>query len=252
MAISGAAASPGMGTNTNPIMAFWMTMLNIRLNLWVLNPNLKQKPKMIIWPFYLAKEFFRHGGTKDTLLNLSDGGHHENLGIYPLLKRRCKVIIASDAGADQKFEMADLANLQRKARIDLGINITLNLSDLRPDLENKGYTKAYFVKGTINYPADENGNKQTGTLFFIKTTMVGDEPEDLLAYRRTNPSFPDEPTADQFFYEAQFESYRKLGELAGEHVCSLKPEEEKTEDEKENVSLAEYIKKTCSCQETSD
>lgn len=256
MAISGAAASPGMGTNTNPIMAFWMTMLNLRLNLWVLNPNLKQKPKMIIWPFYLAKEFFRHGNTKDTLLNLSDGGHHENLGVYPLLKRRCKVIIASDAGADPNFEMADLANLQRKARIDLGININLDVSDLcPPDPENKGYSKAYFVQGTIDYPADENGNKQTGTLFFIKTTMVGDEPEDLLAYRRKNKSFPDETTADQFFYEAQFESYRKLGELAGEQVCSLKTKEKKTEEKKtetEEISLAEYMEKTYSCQKTSD
>jgi len=234
MAISGAAASPGMGESTNPIMAFWMTMLNVRLNLWVLNPNLKQKPKMIIWPFYLAKEFFRQGRTDDILLNLSDGGHHENLGIYPLLKRRCKVIIASDAGADPKFEMTDLANLQRKARIDLGINIEFDLSDLRPDLENKGYAKAYFVEGTITYPEDENGNKQTGTLFYIKTTMVGKEPEDLLAYRRTHPTFPDETTADQFFDEDQFESYRKLGELAGYSL-------------EEKVSLAEYIKKTCSC-----
>ncbi|MCK5876229.1 MAG: patatin-like phospholipase family protein [Candidatus Marithrix sp.] len=236
MAISGAAASPGMGTNTNPIMAFWMTMLNVRLNLWVLNPNLQQKPKLIIWPFYLAKEFFMQGKTDDTLLNLSDGGHHENLGIYPLLKRRCKVIIASDAGADPNFEMADLANLQRKARIDLGINIEFDLSDLRPDPNNNGYTKTYFVQGTITYPKDENGNSQTGTLFYIKTAMVGDEPEDLLAYRRTHPTFPDETTADQFFNEDQFESYRKLGELAGSHLEG-------------KASLAEYIEKTCSCQE---
>jgi hypothetical protein len=236
-----------MGEKTNPIMAFWMTMLNVRLNLWALNPNLKQKPKMIIWPFYLAKEFFRRGRAKDTLLNLSDGGHHENLGIYPLLKRRCKVIIASDAGADPKFEMENLANIQRKARIDLGINIGLDLSDLRPDPENKGYSKAYFVKGTIYYPEkDEKGNKLTGTLFYVKTTMLGNEPEDLLAYQRANPTFPDETTADQFFNEDQFESYRKLGELAGEHVCD-KVHNSSDSQAKVNVFLAEYIKKTCSC-----
>ncbi|MDM8569434.1 hypothetical protein QUF50_08015, partial [Thiotrichales bacterium HSG1] len=235
----GAAASPGMGANTNSIMAFWMTMLNVRLNLWVLNPNLQQKPKLTIWPFYLAKEFFRQGTTDDTLLNLSDGGHHENLGIYPLLKRRCKVIIASDAGADPNFEMEDLANLQRKARIDLGINIEFNLSDLRPNLENKGYTNTYFVQGTIIYPKDKNGNDQTGTLFYIKTTMVGDEPEELLAYRRTHPTFPDETTADQFFDEDQFESYRKLGELAGHSL-------------EKRTSLAEYIETTCFCHKTND
>ena len=150
------------------------------------------------------------------------------------------MIIASDAGADPKFEMANLANLQRKARIDLGVNIELNLSDLRPVPENKGYTKAYFVKGTITYPEDENGKKQTGTLFYIKTTMVGNEPEDLLAYRRANPTFPDETTADQFFNEDQFESYRKLGELAGEHLCD-KVHNTSNSQAEINVFLAEYI-----------
>ena len=50
--------------------------------------------------------------------------------------------------------------------------------------------------------------------------ITGNEPENLLAYRRKNPSFPDETTADQFFKEDQFESYRKLGEIIGNNVCS--------------------------------
>jgi hypothetical protein len=215
MAISGAAASPEMGKSTNPIMLILMTLLNTRLNLWMPNPNHEHPPKLTFWPQYLLKELFRKGTENDTLINLSDGGHHENLGIYPLLKRRCRVIIASDAGADSKFEMTDLANLQRKARIDLGINITIDLTDLRPDLENNRYTQAHFVKGTIHYPDDESG-----TLLYIKTTLTGEEPEDLLAYRRMHASFPDETTADQFFDEDQFESYRKLGELSGDAVFS--------------------------------
>jgi hypothetical protein len=221
MAISGAAASPEMGKSTNPIMLILMTLLNIRLNLWMLNPNREHPPKFTFWPRYLLKELFRKGTENDTLINLSDGGHHENLGIYPLLKRRCRVIIASDAGADPDFKMKDLANLQRKARIDLGINITIDLTDLRPAPENHGYTQAHFVEGTIHYPDDE-----PGTLLYIKTTLTGEEPEDLLAYRRMHASFPDETTADQFFDEDQFESYRKLGELSGDAVFSKKEEEE--------------------------
>ncbi len=214
MAISGAAASPEMGTDTNPAMSFLMTLLNIRLNLWMPNPDPKQAQKIIFWPLYLFKEFSRRSTENDALLNLSDGGHHENLGIYALLKRRCRLIIVSDAGADEEYQMEDFANLQRKARIDLGININIDMSDLRPDKKNR-CTKAYFVKGTIQYPDDKDG-----ILFYIKTTMTGKEPEDLLAYRRKSPSFPDETTADQFFDEDQFESYRKLGELVGENVCS--------------------------------
>ena len=88
------------------------------------------------------------------------------------------------------------------------------MSDLCPDSSN-GYSKTHFVKGTIHYPDNEEG-----TLFFIKTTLTGIEPQDLLAYRRIHSSFPNEITADQFFNEAQFESYRKLGELSGDEMCA--------------------------------
>jgi len=49
-------------------------------------------------------------------------------------------------------------------------------------------------------------------LLFVKSTLTGDEPLDLLTYKREHPMFPHESTADQFFDEAQWESYRKLGE----------------------------------------
>jgi len=219
MAISGAAASPESGSGGNLIMSFIMTLLNIRLNQWMPNPNRKRLPLFTIWPRYLSHEFLRHGTENEPLLNLSDGGHHENLGVYPLLKRRCRLIIASDAGADPNYQMEDFANLQRKASIDLGVTIDMDMSPLyakrtqNPDQKN---SQAYFVKGTITY-----ADGQKGTLLYIKTTMTGHEPEQLLGYRRQHPTFPDETTADQFFDEAQFESYRKLGELIGEKCCEV-------------------------------
>ena len=104
--------------------------------------------------------------------------------------------------------MEDLANLIRKARIDLGVDIDLELSRLRKDRETNN-TPQHFAVGTIRYP----GNEPEGVLIYIKTCLTGKEPEDLLTYRRHNLQFPDESTGDQFFDEAQFESYRKLGEL---------------------------------------
>jgi hypothetical protein len=156
----------------------------------------------------------------DNLLNLSDGGHHENLGIYPLLKRRCRVIIASDAAADPAFAMNDLANVIRKARIDLGVNITMNdlKHDLYPDAETR-QTKNCFTIGDISYP-EGDPKAAKGILIYIKSTVTGNEPEDLSAYRRKHPTFPDQTTADQFFDEAQFESYRKLGEAAALDVLN--------------------------------
>lgn len=178
------------------------------------NPQRDRLSWLIFWPKYFWKELTRSGTETDALLNLSDGAHHENLGIYPLLRRHCRIIIASDAGADPYFQMEDLANLQRKARIDLGIEIQFdNINQLRPDPQNRGYTKVHFIIGTITYP-----NQERGILLYIKTSLTGTEPEDILAYRRKNPSFPDQTTANQFFDEDQFESYRKLGKLVGEEI----------------------------------
>ncbi len=218
MAISGAAASPQMGTSTSRVLTFLMTLLNVRLNRWMPNPDPSRTPTVKFWPYYFVKELFGKGKETDRLLNLSDGGHHENLGIYSLIKRGCRFIIASDAGADPAFRMEDLANLLRKVRIDLGVDIKIRLDGLRPQTDPQTktrHTPQYYAVGTIDYPSGGDG-----VLVYIKTTVTGNEPEDLLAYERQNPSFPDESTADQFFDEAQFESYRKLGELIGKEVFS--------------------------------
>ena len=42
--------------------------------------------------------------------------------------------------------------------------------------------------------------------------MRGDEPADVASYERQHRDFPHESTADQWFTESQFESYRALGE----------------------------------------
>ncbi|MBW1798999.1 MAG: hypothetical protein JRJ21_11535, partial [Deltaproteobacteria bacterium] len=143
------------------------------------------------------------------------------LGVYPLLKRRCRVIIASDAAADPGFSMNDLANVIRKARIDLGVNITINLEGVRPDPQT-GLSQRCYAIGDILYPStDPAGTK--GTLIYIKSAITKETTEDLLAYRNKNHSFPDQTTADQFFDEAQFESYRKIGETIALDVFEKPP-----------------------------
>jgi len=212
MAISGAAASSAMGTSTNSLLAITMTLLNYRLHQWLPNPNPRKVRRFTFWPAYLFKELLRKGTENDPRLNLSDGGHHENLGVYPLLKRRCGIIIASDAGADPHFKMADLANLQRKARIDLGIEIQLSRrKKLR--LNPQRQTQRHFAIGKILYPEGTEG-----LLLYLKATVTGSESEDLLAYRRSNEDFPHQSTANQFFDEDQFESYRRLGQFIGEKI----------------------------------
>jgi predicted acylesterase/phospholipase RssA len=216
MAISGAAVSPQSGSATQPGLAVLMTLFNLRLGQWLPNPNPEEeKPRYapVFWNSYLAKELFSLADENDWFVSVSDGGFFENMGVYSLLQRRCKLIIAVDNGADPERKFEDLAGLIRKARIDFGIEIALDFRPLHGDLNTKKAERGYAI-GTIVYPPSQrNGPIEKGRFIYIKPTLSQDqsESEDLLEYARNHPSFPQETTADQFFDEAQFESYRKLG-----------------------------------------
>lgn len=216
MAISGAAASSYMGRGTIKGLVFWLALLNIRLGYWLPNPKQLAEggvPKGLgpPRPLSLWKEWFGSFDEHDSFVNLSDGGHIENLGIYELLRRRCKFIIAIDGEADPELTFPSLMQLIRYAQIDFGIRIRLDLKDLTPN--QSGHTKAHFVLGTIEYD-----DCCRGYLLYIKSSLTGNERDYILDYRRGHPSFPHESTADQFFNEAQFEAYRALGEHIGEDL----------------------------------
>ncbi len=215
-AISGAAAAPNMGTVTNRSLVFILTVLNIRLGYWLPNPRvIKKNAWNRGWLLSGAKPSLiwseATGSLSDTgsHVNVSDGGHLENLGIYPLLKRRCKYIIAVDGEADPDFVFDGLVKTMRFARIDMGVEISLDLEGIRKDMETNRSAE-HFSVGTIHY-----GDGETGVLLYFKLSVTGDEPEYVRAYRAKNPAFPHESTADQFFSEEQFEAYRALGE----HIC---------------------------------
>jgi hypothetical protein len=92
----------------------------------------------------------------------------------------------------------------------MGIPITFPKH--KPEAINKtdGAPGSYFAIGEIDYrcadPTAENG-----VLLYIKPVLLGGEPADVQHYAKTSATFPHESTADQFFSESQFESYRALG-----------------------------------------
>ncbi len=215
MAISGAAAAPNMGSTTVKPLVFILTLLNIRLGYWLPNPIRVNKGGWLTrlalrgaGPKHVVKEALGRLDLSGSHVNVSDGGHIENLGIYPLLARRCKYIIAVDAEADPTMRFDGLVKLSRYARIDLGIDIDIDLEGLRKDAE--GLSKRHWVLGTIHY-----GEHETGYLIYLKSSVTGNENEYVRAYRAQHPAFPHEPTSDQFFSETQFESYRALGQQIG-------------------------------------
>ncbi len=217
--ISGAAASPNAGYHTSPVMAFLMTIFNVRLGYWLANPRDARSWKLGN-PLHAGKlllaELFGRAGAESNFVYLSDGGHFENLGIYELVRRRCRFIIACDAGCDPTFSFEDLGNAIRKCRIDLGIEIDLRVSSIQPD-PSTGLSKAHCVVGQILY-RNQDINTPNGYLLYIKSSMTGDESEDIKQYRASHAAFPHESTGDQWFSESQFESYRKLGYEIGDAI----------------------------------
>jgi hypothetical protein len=122
-----------------------------------------------------------------------------------MVLRRTKTIVAVDAGADPKFQFEDLGNAIRKIRVDLGIPIRFGKG--LPLSKDGG---VHVAIGTIQYDAVDDG-ASAGTIVYIKPSLCGKEPSDVSNYKAQNDDFPHQPTPDQWFDEAQFESYRQLG-----------------------------------------
>jgi len=218
--ISGAAASPNMGSHTSPILAFIMTLFNVRLGFWMFNPSehyssLRQflfKSKQPWSPtgpkwgtFYYLFELFASASDHRKYIYLSDGGHFENLGLYELLRLRLPFIISIDGECDPQYKFDSLAGVLRKARSDFGHEITIDTSSIEPSSPG-AWSNSHAVVGRIHY---SDGSE--GFLLYLKLSLSGDEPQDVLTYRKTFADFPHQSTGDQFFNESQFESYRRLG-----------------------------------------
>jgi len=228
MAISGAAASPNMGYFGTPATAFFMTLFDVRLGWWMGNPRHENTwqsvgPKLGIR--YLLAELLGQSDQNRNYLYLSDGGHFENLGVYELIKRHCKMIVACDVGCDPEYQFQDLIALIEKARTDFGARIELDFTRIRPKIcRESDYN---FVVGTIYY--DPQNAKDFGKFIYIKASMPKRErkepqlPDDVWYYSSLHRRFPHETTADQWFDELQFESYRALGEfIAKETVTDIR------------------------------
>ncbi|MDP1572842.1 MAG: hypothetical protein Q8M09_19080 [Pseudomonadota bacterium] len=211
--ISGAAASPNAGYHTNPATALLMTVFNVRLGWWIQNTSEQERwasagPKLSIR--YLLNELLASTTDTDNFVYVSDGGHFENLGIYELVRRRCRYIIASDAGCDPNYTFEDLGNAIRKCRIDLGIEIEIDPAAIVPDPET-GHSLFHCAVGTIHYER-RDPVASPGFLLYIKASLTGNEHTDVKQYKAGHAAFPHERTGDQWYSESQFESYRKLGQ----------------------------------------
>jgi len=209
MAVSGAAVSSYLGTlSTFRKFRFWLSLFNVRLGYWAPNPQgpvskrrFFKSPPLSVLTYELTGDF----DESKPFINLSDGGHFENLGIYELIRRRCRYIFAIDGGRDPDYKCAELLKTVRLAEIDFNAKIRLPYLE---EVQTKGgtTTRSHFTVGSIEYSDDT-----TGVLIYLKLSLTGNEPEYIFDYKSRQMEFPHQSTLDQFFDEEQFEAYRALG-----------------------------------------
>lgn len=247
VAISGAAVSTGLGARTSLGLSVLCGFFNVRLGYWwdsgvdpaaragALPPSaLGRARRRLEWllpvQMHLVDELLaRFRGPNAKRWYLTDGGHFENTGAYELIRRRLPLIVVCDDGADPEYQYADLANLVRKARLDFSTEISFlgpkelsdegldwafgTLEDVRRDSPGT-FAMRRAALARVSYPDGSEGR-----LVLLKPSLDGSESRDLIQYQVSHPAFPQEPTGDQFFDEAQWESYRKLGEVIGRDVA---------------------------------
>ena len=227
MTISAAAVGSAMGYQSFWAQAFVTTLFNVRLGYWMENPwfyrpgsHRRSVRGLTFWPLYLLREIFGWMSAQTSLVNLSDGGHTgDNLGLLPLLRRRCKTIVVSDAEADGALAFESFNNAVRMAQIEENIEIEIDLSPIMTRKEMPSgvmMSDASVVTGTIHYPEKDGKEAFEGRLVYLKSSISGpDIPAHVVNYAKENGAFPHESTADQFFNDAQFEAYRALGKHVG-------------------------------------
>ncbi len=223
MAASGAAVSPNMGYHTKPSIAALLTIFNVRIGWWAGNP-LHPRGCMKYAPGigYFLAELLGSANEDKQYVYLSDGGHFENLGVYELVRRRVKYIIACDAGADPNYGYSDFANMVEKCRVDFGVQIEMSdYTRVSPNKKTR-LSPTHVAVGLIHYLPQSAAEKALGTepgvLLYIKSSLTGDEPAQVLGQRSAASQFPHDTTLNQFFEETRFEAYRALGEHMGTFV----------------------------------
>ncbi|AKF24693.1 hypothetical protein YH65_04295 [Sulfurovum lithotrophicum] len=259
LTISGAAVNPSMGYKSNRLLSFFMTLLNLRLGYWALNPKIfdpssyetsglrsrlsailrqiavwtaeKYRYALTLWPYYNIAELFGTMHSRRIRVNLSDGGNIENLAVFELLRRKCKLIIASDAGADPDYSFSDLQNLLIRARNELEISIEFPDEQdpeklIHPDLCT-GQSRQHYAIGRIYELPEAGAEKQCiGYFVYVKASVTAqteklqkeERKNDFYSYKNYHPDFPHESTVDQFFDAKQWEAYRTLGEEIGKDL----------------------------------
>ena len=230
IAISGAAVAPGLGSSTRPGIAALLTLSGMRLGRWLAQPGVRSWYRL---PALLFRELIGLFEISDSApMYVSDGGHFDNTGVYALLNEQCPFILMADCGADPRYRFDDISTLVRLAQVDLGCHISfMRPTDFGlqywPQLGSLGDLAAPEGKACLAMAHVDYSDGSEGWILVVKPCLSADLSPELLHYREQHPNFPQESTTDQFFGEAQWEAYFRLGMRSGgfirDDLCADEP-----------------------------
>src|SRR5262249_51542601 len=151
ISISGAAVDPNMSFYQSAPLTALLTIFNARLGYWIERPGpggwTARSPRAGEFHLFLT-EFLRRAATRRPFVHMPDGGHFENLGVYELIRRRCRYIVALDAADDADPSDNNLATLIRLCRTDFGVRINIDTRPLAVEGPDK-LSRSHVVIGRI-------------------------------------------------------------------------------------------------------
>ena len=258
VATSGAALAASVGGQGSPWYQTLLALTGARLGTWLPNPHyvmhrypspraratdldfgwsapaIPTARRMV----YLLRELFGPHGYASPLLQVTDGGFYDNLGLIELLRRRCTEIYCVDASGDAPPSASTISRVVGLAYAELGVTIAwssdpdpwsltpgsgVGLDPSNPlSALNSRLCKNDVITGTVTYPPESGlpEGQRTGTIRIAKASLRRDLDFDLLTYALTHPDFPNDSTADQWFDDEDYSAYSQLGRGLGERLCA--------------------------------
>ena len=175
--------------DTYEVACVLFTLINLRMGWWMPNPRRVDRGENFVLRYlasaaYFYRELFGKAKDTDSHIFLSDGGHFETMGIYELLRRRCKYIFAIDGTLEparpHQYHFDGVPTAIRRVRVDFGIHVDIDLCPLLRDPVT-GFARSHYAVGLIRYPDNANqlsaadaGEENTGILILFKAGLLPD------------------------------------------------------------------------------
>ena len=181
---------------------------------------------------YLLRQLFGVHSSSAPLLQVTDGGFYDNLGLVELFRRGCTRIYCIDASGDSPPAATTLAEALTLAYHELGVETELeqgtwstftvgSADPLSPEGSARGPERSAVAVGDhhghvhLSRRGRSSRAAGKGVLVVAKSALWPGLPYQVLAHAQGADPFPRDSTGDQFFDDRQYAAYTALGRELG-------------------------------------